>query len=93
MSNSCPTCGTGGAYVGLSTVECLNETCVHFKEPAHETRPHIPDATWDLIPAYIKTLIDYQNKLLHGQLQWVREQLTPKSYTLGDCHTREEEEE
>ena len=26
----CPTCGHEGAYVGFTTVECLNRSCRHF---------------------------------------------------------------
>ncbi len=28
----CPTCGTAGAYIGFSSIECPNRTCEHFKE-------------------------------------------------------------
>lgn len=26
----CPTCGTPGAYVGFSSIECRNSKCIHF---------------------------------------------------------------
>ena len=31
---ACPTCGTEGAYVGFSDVECPNPSCVHYLKPA-----------------------------------------------------------
>jgi len=27
----CPVCGTSGAYIGFSSIECPNEKCEHFK--------------------------------------------------------------
>lgn len=30
---NCPACGSAGAYVGLSVVECASAACQHFKLP------------------------------------------------------------
>lgn len=31
---TCPTCGSAGAYVGFTEVECSNARCVHHKPVA-----------------------------------------------------------
>ncbi len=39
--SKCPRCGTDGAYVGFSSVECLLKSCLHYSE-SHLSTTYIP---------------------------------------------------
>lgn len=60
----CPSCRDSDAYVGLSSVECLNPDCVHFKETYLEEKLRESDHVFASLLSHLKTAgIDFQDIL------------------------------
>lgn len=60
----CPACGTGGAYVGITTIECINSACAHYApsqgtlwndpliekwKPSIQKLKVVPESQWGLV--------------------------------------------
>lgn len=52
----CPSCGTPGAYIGFSSIECRNSKCEHFVQGMEHICPccgiagHVPGQEDPIIP-------------------------------------------
>lgn len=49
--SKCPVCGTDGAYIGLSKVECLNRDCKYFDETLILKQDSSPKDSQEHFPA------------------------------------------
>lgn len=48
--STCPACGANGAYVGMTSVECANATCVHGRRMLRHNLPKDTTSVYAGVP-------------------------------------------